>query len=294
MTSLQRILTTLLLILNLVSVALADKYLVVFGPEATSQMITLARCAQAMLERDHEVTLLAAEAFEETIRTFMPDNKPYALETFPSSVNLDVFRNFSSTMSGFAMKGSYFQMAMYGSKRFPEVLTTVGDDLLKDTSLIKRLEDHGFDLVLVHAMFAYPMLVAQRLNVKCVAITPAIPPSMHIRLFGSPVNPAYSPELMTAFTNRMTFLQRVKNTLFSGMQWMLADMANKGLDELKKKYNIRPELSTLHSLSEAELWFIVSDFTLDFPRPYQPNTVSVGGITAKPANPLPQVGIYIH
>lgn len=266
----------------------ADKYLVVFGPETGSQMITLAACAQAMLERDHEVTLLAAEAFEGKIRKAMPEDIPYAMETFPSSANLNTWRDLSTGLTGFALNGSYIQAAMIGGKAVPAIFGAMGEDILKNRDLIKRLDDHRFDLVLAHAMMGYPILLAQHLGVKFVALTPAPPPSMQSRVLGNPVNSATNPEVMTGFTDRMKFLERVKNTLFSFMQWMLGDLTNTGLDALKKKYNIRPELSTLQSLSEAELWFIVSDFTLDFPRPYQPNTVSVGGITATPAKPLPK------
>ena len=281
--------TILLLTLTLFSFAVADKYLVVFGPETGSQMINIARSAQAMLERDHEVTLLAAEAFEGTIRKEMTKDKPYAIETFPSSVKLNNWRDFAKGLTGFALNGSYLQMAIHGSKGFPDILTAMGEDFLKDTALIKRLEDHGFDLVLVHSLLGYPVLVAQRLDVKFVAFTPAIPPSMQARLFGNPVNTAYTPEIMTGFTDRMTFRERVKNTLVSGMLWMTSDLPMAGLDALKKRYNIKPELSISQSLSEAELWFIASHFTLDFPRPYQPNTISVGGVTATPAKPLPKV-----
>ena len=287
-------LSTLLGMLHLITIATADRYLVVFGFETGSQMITMASCAQAVLERDHEVTLLAAEAFEESIRKEMPKDKPYTMETFPSSVNHTTWRNLVSKLTKYGLKGNYWQVLIAGGKSVPQIISTMGEDILKDRDLIKRLDDQRFDLVLAHAVFGFPMLVAQHLGVKYVAMTPAIPPSPHSRMLGNSVNTAYSPEALTGFSDRLSFLQRVTNTLFSGMQWMLADMANKGLDEMKKKYNIRPELSTLQSLTEAELWFIVSDFTLDFPRPYQPNTVSVGGITAKAAKLLPKVtsGIF--
>ncbi|XP_072020161.1 UDP-glucuronosyltransferase 2A3-like isoform X2 [Amphiura filiformis] len=115
---------------------------------------------------------------------------------------------------------------------------------------------------------------------------PAIPPSGGIRMYCNPVNPAYSPELFTGYLHQMTFTQRLKNTIYSIFQRQLSKITYRYLDELKQKYNINPEISTFETLSQAEIWFIYGNFVLDFPRPYQPNVISVGGITANPARPL--------
>ena len=90
----------------------------------------------------------------------------------------------------------------------------------------------------------------------------------------------------------MTFLQRVQNTLFSGVLWMMAEIPFKSFDDMKQRYNIKPEISTFESAAQAELLFICSHFTLDFPRAYQPNIISVGGLSAMTPKPLPQVSYH--
>ncbi|XP_072029984.1 UDP-glucuronosyltransferase 2A3-like [Amphiura filiformis] len=135
---------------------------------------------------------------------------------------------------------------------------------------------------------ACPVLLAQHLDVPFVSVIPYIPPSMLLRLNANPVNPAVNPEMPTGFSDRMTFLQRVKNTIFSGIQWMMVDTPFKGFDELKHKYNIKPEMSTLECVTHAEIVFVFSHFTLDFPRAYQPNVVSVGGLSATTPKQLPK------
>ena len=62
-----------------------------------------------------------------------------------------------------------------------------------------------------------------------------------------------------------------------------------GFDELKQKYNVKPEVATLESVTHAEVLFVFSHISLDFPQPYQPNIVSVGGISARSPELLPKV-----
>ncbi|XP_072014401.1 2-hydroxyacylsphingosine 1-beta-galactosyltransferase-like [Amphiura filiformis] len=57
-------------------------------------------------------------------------------------------------------------------------------------------------------------------------------------------------------------------------------------EQLKKVYKIKPEVSMYDALAEAELWFLHTNFALDFPRPLMPNVIPVGGLTTKPAQPL--------
>ena len=278
----------LIVLINLFGLARTDNYLIFFPPETGSQTVALASAATAMIERNHSVTLIVAEDFTENVKKRMHNDK-YTMETFKSSVTVDYFRGMVKNLTGHALKGNYFGMMKTMSNSAPMVIYQQCEDFFSDQQLIKRLEKQKFDLFLVHTLLACPVLLAQHLNVQFVSLITAIPPSMIIRQFGSPVNPAYSPELPTGFSNRMTFLQRVQNTLFSGVLWMMADLPFKSFDDMKQRYNIKPEISTFESASQAELLFICSHFTLDFPRAYQPNVISIGGLSAMTPRPLPQV-----
>ena len=165
------------------------------------------------------------------------------------------------------------------------------EDLFSDQLLIDRLKGQKFDLVLAHTMLSCSVLLAQHLDVQFVSIITAIPPTMLLRIFGNPVNPAYTPELMTGFSYHMTFLQKVQNMIFSGIQWVMSGAIYDRYDDIKQKYNIKPEMSTFMSIPQAELFFICSHFALDFPRAYQPNVISVGGLSASPVRPLTQVSV---
>ena len=104
-----------------------------------------------------------------------------------------------------------------------------------------------------------------------------------------PTNPAYIPEAFSGLDTRMSFMERVTNMLFSTVNTLNGRRLLYNFDQLKLKYNIKPEKSTFQALSKAELFFINTHFAFDFPRPLPPNVVPVGGLTTKPANPLKQV-----
>ncbi len=49
----------------------------------------------------------------------------------------------------------------------------------------------------------------------------------------------------------------------------------------------KPYVSLDHLAGQSLLWFIDSDFAIDYPRPIMPNEIMVGGLTTRPQQPLP-------
>ncbi len=266
----------------------ADKYLLVFGIETQgSHMISMTTAAKAMIEHQHNVTLVLPSGRDASIRKVL-SNLTYVSEYYEASIPAQKEREDMLEWSKLILNGTYLDIIKFGSGASKK-MQTYCEDVLRDVSLLQRLEERQFDLVFVHNVFACPVLIAQHLGLRFVTFFPGIPPSGTMRGYSNPVNPAYSPELFTGYSDRMSFLQRVQNTLYSAFHWQLTKLSYRHLDELKIKYDIKPKLSTLDTLSQAEILFITSDFVLDFPRPYQPNVVSVGGLTANPAQALPKV-----
>ena len=284
------VVTRIMIIISILPLVQSDNYLVMVPPETGSQTVVLASAATALIERNHTVTLLVAEDFTENVRKRMHSDK-FTTETFKSSVTTERFNTMEKNLTQFGFQGRNLEWVKLASTELPMLFYHQCEDLFSHQLLTDRLQGEKFDLVLAHAMLACPVLLAQYLHVQFVSIITAIPPTMLLRIFGNPVNPAYTPELMTGFSNRMTFLQKVKNTIFSGIQWTISGAIFDSYDDLKQKYNIKPEMSTFESISQAELSFVCSHFVLDFPRAYQPNVMSVGGLSASPPRPLPQVSV---
>ncbi len=105
-----------------------------------------------------------------------------------------------------------------------------------------------------------------------------------------PFNPSYMPELTSALDHRMTFSDRMKNVATAITYILVFTLINNAASETRSKFDIA-DLSPYYE--DAELFLIHSDFALDFARPLLPNAIPVGGLTTKPAKPLPVVSAYI-
>ena len=272
-------------------VVYTDNYLVYVPPEPGSHTVVVTSAAAAMVDRNHNVTLLAADIFIDQVKGHMP-NKTYTLEIYstPASITQEYFQEHIQTLTKYALHGNHLKVLSLigqGGMSFQPIC----ESTFRDQKLMQRLKDSNFDLVFAHSIFTCSIVIAQYLDVRYVTVFMAIPPSAFIRQHGSPVNPAYNPEMLTGFSDRMSFLQRVINTGFSFGFWLLGDIPvhNSQGSTVKTKYNIKPELSMVDSLARTEIWFIGGHFVLDFPRALQPNVIQMGGISARSSRPLSKV-----
>ena len=281
----------------LFQVVFSDKYLVYIPPMGGSHSVGVASAAAAMIERNHEITLLVADKYEEHVRKLMSNYTAYRVETYSTPVILDM-ETAAKKFTKSALEGNF--LALYQQyhvlSNVTEVFDLICDDTLSDSQLMLKLKDHKFDLVFAHSIFSCSVLVAQYLGLRYVTLFDAIPPSLILRLHGNPVNPAYNPEMVIGFPERMTFLQRVTNSAFSFCFWLFGDLPIIPVncfhpDKVKKKHNIKPELSMVEIVARTEILFISSHFVLDFPRALQPNVVQIGGMTARSPQPLTAVGL---
>ncbi|EFB25096.1 hypothetical protein PANDA_021500, partial [Ailuropoda melanoleuca] len=145
-------------------------------------------------------------------------------------------------------------------------------DLLRRGDIMDFLKNENFDLVFVEAFDFCSFLVAEKLGKQFVSILPTQFGSVD---HGLPIPVSYIPVFRSWLTNHMDFWGRVKNFLmffdFSMKQWRIQSTFDNTIKEHFPEGS-RPVLS--HLLKKAELWFINSDFALEFARPLLPNTVA--------------------
>lgn len=84
---------------------------------------------------------------------------------------------------------------------------------------------------------------------------------------------------MMRFGERMTFLQRVGNTLSLGFGKVFIPMMSQGVELLLKERfgNDFPDMNEL--LSETSLWFMNNEPLIEFPRPMIHKIIDIGGIS---------------
>ena len=149
------------------------------------------------------------------------------------------------------------------------------------------LKNENFDLVLLDSMDLCSLLIVEKLGKRFVSFLPFQFSYMDFGLPSAPLS--YAPVYGSGLTDQMDFWGRVKNFLmfldFSMKQREILSQYDSTIQEHFVEGS-QPVLSDL--LLKAELWFVNSDFALDFARPLFPNTVYVGGLLDKPVQPIPQ------
>uniref|UniRef100_A0A452QI62 UDP-glucuronosyltransferase n=1 Tax=Ursus americanus TaxID=9643 RepID=A0A452QI62_URSAM len=159
-------------------------------------------------------------------------------------------------------------------------------DLLRRADIMGSLKNENFDLIFVDIYDFCSFLVTEKLGKQFVSILPTQFGSMD---HGLPSPVSYVPVSRSLLTDHMDFWGRVKNFLMFFDFYMKQRQLQSTIDNTIKEHfpeGSRPVLS--HLLKKAELWFINSDFALEFARPLLPNTVYVGGLLARPVKPVPQ------
>uniref|UniRef100_A0AAY5F0Q5 UDP-glucuronosyltransferase n=2 Tax=Electrophorus electricus TaxID=8005 RepID=A0AAY5F0Q5_ELEEL len=157
--------------------------------------------------------------------------------------------------------------------------------IIEDKELIKRLQDERYDLVLTDPAMAGGVVLAHYLKLPLVLNVRWITSGEgHFAIAPSPLS--YIPVPGTGFSDKMSFLQRVKNSIFS-MIILFQDrfMVGPHYKALCKKY-FNKDCDIVSLLQEADIWLMRLDFVFEFPRPTMPNVAYIGGFQCKPSQPL--------
>ncbi|XP_061596742.1 UDP glucuronosyltransferase 5 family, polypeptide D1 isoform X2 [Cololabis saira] len=158
--------------------------------------------------------------------------------------------------------------------------------LFDNQDLVKSFIDSQYDLVLTDPAMSSGVLLAKYLKLPLVLNVRWITSGDgHFILAPSPLS--YIPVPGSGLTDKMNFIQRVKNMFFHGIiLFQEKFMVGPIYDSICDKY-IEGGCDIVSLLQEADIWLFRSDFVFDFPRPTMPNVVYIGGFQCKPAQPLP-------
>ncbi|EOA99160.1 UDP-glucuronosyltransferase 1-1, partial [Anas platyrhynchos] len=132
-------------------------------------------------------------------------------------------------------------------------------------------------------LFTDPMLpcgqiLAEHLSVPSVFYLQQIPCGLEFEATQCPRPHSYVPRLFSANTDRMNFLQRVKNVLFDIPNNLLCYFMFQPYSKLASEF-LQRDVTVLDLLRNASIWLMRFDFVFHYPRPLMPNMVIIGGIT---------------
>uniref|UniRef100_UPI0037E93983 UDP-glucuronosyltransferase 2C1-like n=1 Tax=Semicossyphus pulcher TaxID=241346 RepID=UPI0037E93983 len=196
--------------------------------------------------------------------------------------NMRVHREGASALSNFKLTKDMLSLI----SDFHVMWADATAQILDDEKLVKSLRDYKYDLVLTDPATATGAVLAKYLKLPLV---------LNVRWITSgeghyviaPYPLSYIPVPGSGLTDKMTFIQRVKNILFNSIvEYQQRVLVGPTYKAIFDKY-IKGGCDIITLLQEADIWLFRSDFVFEFPRPTMPNAVYIGGFQCKPAQPLP-------
>ena len=139
---------------------------------------------------------------------------------------------------------------------------------------MEKLEQEEFDMALVDATFAKcKYLVPHRPQIPWITYTVAADP----RLVRVPWLQSFVPGVLSQFSDRMSFVERLTNTADSfAVFFLLERYFPDPPHEVLAKFRRYGHFSSLDELaSKSVLWLTLTGDVMDYPRPMMPNMVHV-------------------
>ncbi|KAB0345513.1 hypothetical protein FD754_022439 [Muntiacus muntjak] len=154
---------------------------------------------------------------------------------------------------------------------------------------MKKLQDADYKAMVIDPVTPCGELIAEILGIPFVYTLRLSLGSTTEKYCGQlPSPPSYVPVVMTGLPDKMTFLQRVKNLMFTiFFDFWLQQYDPQLWDQFYSEVLGRPT-TLCETMGKAEIWLIRTYWDFEFPRPYLPNFEFVGGLHCKPAKPLPK------
>lgn len=287
-----------LLVAVLVSVSLMTSPVVNGGkilvfPLEGSHWINMNLLIQNLHARGHEVTVVRS-----TTSWYIKEDAAHYRSitvTLPEAINLeqqDFFVMFLAKMlalqrqEGSLLSIMNFYWEMLGAlSKIHQQASTMVEEIFQNKTLMQSLHEAQFDVALIDPGLPVGVMVAHELKLPTVYNVRWIT-SGEGHSVVAPTPTSYVPAVGNAVSDKMNFLQRVKNMLY----FLFNSCIDRFIvcphyDRLVDKY-FGPDVKFYHLLQGADIWLMRMDFVFEFPRPTMPNIVYIGGFQCKPSEPL--------
>ncbi|MXQ88816.1 hypothetical protein E5288_WYG008389 [Bos mutus] len=269
---------------------------VLVWPVEFSPWLNIKTILEELVTRGHEVTVLISSA-----STIPNSSKPSTMEfeTFPVSFTKSDYENFMERILEeltYVAKDSFWSYLSTVKNVFWEffdIALRMCEDAVSNKKLMTKLQESRFDILIADAVGPCGELLAELLKIPFVYSHYTSPGHIIEKNSGRlPLPPSYVPVMLSELSDRMTFMERIKNMLYA-LYFDLFFMTYK-----EKKWNqfyseVLGRPTTLSEMmGKAEMWLIRTYWDFSFPRPRLPNVEFIGGLHCKPAKPLPKVVRY--
>ncbi|NWT76998.1 UD11 glucuronosyltransferase, partial [Prunella himalayana] len=263
-----------LLLLSLLGLAAAGKLLVV--PVDGSHWLSMREVVDILRQKGHEVVVVAPE-----VSMHIKPSKNFVMKMYSVPFTQEEMeKDFKAFFQVSFEKGSFFKKFFHileGMKTLTNFGVSSCEQLLQNKELMSYLEESKFDALLTDPFVPCGAILAEHLSLPSVYFLRGIPCGLDFEATQCPNPPSYVPRGFTDLTDRMTFLQRVKNLLFDIPNVFLCNFAFEPYSKLASEF-LKREVTVLDLLRKGSVWLLRLDFVLDYPRPLMPNIIPIGGV----------------
>ncbi|NXR67668.1 UD11 glucuronosyltransferase, partial [Rhadina sibilatrix] len=262
------------LLLSLLGLAAAGKLLVV--PMDGSHWFSMREVLDILAQRGHEVVVVSPEA---TMRIKPSENFVMKMSSVPyTQENMD--KEFKEFFHGALEDGTFlerFFKVFEGIKRTTKFGVYSCEHLLQNKELIRYLEESKFDAILTDPAAICGLILAEHLSLPSVYFLRGVPCGLDLDARLCPNPPSYVPRAFSKLTDRMSFLQRVKNLLFDIPNVFICEFVFQPYSKLASEF-LQQDVTVQDLLWKGSVWLLRLDFVLEYPRPLMPNIIPIGGV----------------
>ncbi|KAF1634223.1 UNVERIFIED_CONTAM: UDP-glucuronosyltransferase 1-1, partial [Eudyptes pachyrhynchus] len=264
----------LVLLLSMLSLAAGRNLLVV--PVDGSHWLSMREVLDGLRQKGHEIVVIAPE-----ISLYIKPTTNFVMKMYPVPFTQeDMDENFQAFLRDVLEEGSFLErfLKLYQSmKRFFDLAISSCAHLLYNKELVRYLEESKFDAVLTDPVIPCGQILAKHLSVPSVFFLRGMPCGLDFEATQCPHPPSYVPRIFTDHTDRMNFLQRVKNLILDIPNYFLCDFVFQPYAKLASEF-LQRDVTVPDLLRQASIWLMRLDFALDYPRPLMPNIIFIGGV----------------
>lgn len=190
---------------------------VLVWPADNSHWLNMDCILQELVVRGHQVTVLLPSCFlildpaQPSPFQFEVVKVPITKEEMAASLEETFYFFFYKERTLPAWKSIYEAIQiMYKLENLTKIIC---DEVLKNKALLERLRTFGFDVFLIDPLVPSGELVAEKLGIPFVyTIRFSIGNTVERHCGALPTPPSYIPATLSHLTDRMSFLERLKNT----------------------------------------------------------------------------------
>ncbi|ROL45484.1 UDP-glucuronosyltransferase 2A2 [Anabarilius grahami] len=260
-------------------------------PVDCSHWVNMNILVEALYAKGHNITVIRM-ADSWYIKEFSPHYTSINLKS-EGGFSEEFLETFASRLMEILRQGSIWARlkleidSWQSFLRMLEVENKMIIDMFEDQQIMQSLKDAKYDLILTDPVRFGGVLLSHYLKLPIVYnVRWTVYSEAHFTIAPSPLS--YVPALMLELSDRMSFLERVKNVvMYVITETQVAFMFAPTYNALCERF-IGPGTSYLSLIQSADLWLHRVDFVFEFPRPTMPNIVYMGGFQCKPSKPLPQ------